>query len=143
MQEPRIKVFYSTPSRYLDAVNQAGLSWSVKEDDFFPYANRPYAYWTGKFMQALASIPVYFQLYMSLLCIQGYFTSRPALKAYVREMNSLLQVCKQLEVLGTPLMSQRKTTATSKHLRMLYLNIMLAVLYDPSVCLYVCVCVCV
>ena len=48
MQEPRIKVFYSTPSRYLDAVNQAGLSWSVKEDDFFPYANKPYAYWTGK-----------------------------------------------------------------------------------------------
>ena len=48
MQEPRIKAFYSTPSRYLDAVNQAGLSWSVKEDDFFPYANHPYAYWTGK-----------------------------------------------------------------------------------------------
>ena len=48
VQEPRIKVFYSTPSRYLDAVNQAGLSWSVKEDDFFPYANKPYAYWTGK-----------------------------------------------------------------------------------------------
>lgn len=48
IQEPRIKVFYSTPSRYLDAVNQAGLSWSVKEDDFFPYASDPYAYWTGE-----------------------------------------------------------------------------------------------
>ena len=41
-------MFYSTPSRYLDAVHQAGLSWSVKEDDFFPYADQPYAYWTGE-----------------------------------------------------------------------------------------------
>ena len=48
IQEPRIKVFYSTPSRYLDAVHQAGLSWTVKEDDFFPYASGPWAYWTGK-----------------------------------------------------------------------------------------------
>lgn len=48
LQEPRIKVFYSTPSRYLDAVYQTGLSWTVKEDDFFPYASGPWAYWTGK-----------------------------------------------------------------------------------------------
>ena len=41
-------MFYSTPSRYLDAVHQTGLSWSVKEDDFFPYADQPYAYWTGE-----------------------------------------------------------------------------------------------
>ena len=41
-------MFYSTPSRYLDAVYQAGLSWTVKEDDFFPYASGPWAYWTGK-----------------------------------------------------------------------------------------------
>ena len=39
-------MFYSIPSHYLDAVNQAGLTWSVKEDDF-SYANHPYAYWTG------------------------------------------------------------------------------------------------
>ena len=47
----------------------------------------------------------------------GYFTSRPALKGYARKMNSLLQVCKQLEVLGEPLSKARRTTATSAQLR--------------------------
>ena len=32
--------------------------------------------------------------------VVGYFTSRPALKGYVREMNNLLQVCMQIEALG-------------------------------------------
>ena len=32
-------------------MNEAGLSWSVKEDDFFPYADRPYAYWTGELLR--------------------------------------------------------------------------------------------
>ena len=69
----RVNAFYSTPSKYLDAVNSAGLEWELKTDDFFPYADRPHAYWTG------------------------YFTSRPALKRYVRKSNGLLQVCKQIE----------------------------------------------
>lgn len=47
----------------------------------------------------------------------GYFTSRPALKGYAREMNSLLQVCKQLEVMGEPLKSKRQTKASSLPLR--------------------------
>ena len=47
----------------------------------------------------------------------GYFTSRPGLKGYVREMNSFLQVCKQVEVIGTPLMSLRQTKASSRKLR--------------------------
>ena len=38
---------YSTPSRYLKALNEAGLSWVVKTDDFFPYADGPQAFWTG------------------------------------------------------------------------------------------------
>ena len=54
----------------------------------------------------------------------GYFTSRPALKGYVREMNSFLQVCKQVEVIGVPLMSLRQTKASSNKLRKctLYFN---------------------
>ena len=59
-------MFYSTPSRYLDAVKNKSLE--VKTDDFFPYADCPHCYWTG------------------------YFTSRPALKRYVRKNNNLLQV---------------------------------------------------
>lgn len=67
-----MNVFYSTPSCYLQAVHDAGLTWSTKSDDFFPYASDPNAFWTG------------------------YFTSRPALKYYVHKTNVFLQACKQL-----------------------------------------------
>nr|CAB3263606.1 lysosomal alpha-mannosidase-like [Phallusia mammillata] len=73
-----ITVFYSTPSCYLYALNEVNEDWTIKTDDFFPYADIPHGFWTG------------------------YFTSRPALKGYVRESNNLLQVCKQLEVLAGP-----------------------------------------
>ena len=69
----KVKVFYSTPTRYVEAVHAANLTWEVKTDDFFPYADCPYCYWTG------------------------YFTSRPALKGYVRDMNSFLQTCRHME----------------------------------------------
>lgn len=68
----RVNVFYSTPSCYLQSLNQANQSWTVKTDDFLPYASDPHAYWTG------------------------YFTSRPSLKRYERVGNNKLQVCKQL-----------------------------------------------
>nr|CAD7429116.1 unnamed protein product [Timema monikensis] len=71
-----INVFYSTPSCYLKALHDANQTWSVKEDDFFPYASEPYSYWTG------------------------YFTSRPTQKRLERMGNNLLQVSKQLVVLG-------------------------------------------
>ncbi|CAL1274579.1 unnamed protein product [Larinioides sclopetarius] len=68
----RVNVFYSTPSCYLQALNQANRTWTAKYDDFMPYASDPHAYWTG------------------------YFTSRPSLKRYERFGNNKLQVCKQL-----------------------------------------------
>nr|XP_056703983.1 lysosomal alpha-mannosidase [Euleptes europaea] len=71
-----VHVLYSTPSCYLWELNKANLSWSVKYDDFFPYADGPHHFWTG------------------------YFTSRPALKRYERLSNNFLQVCNQLEVLA-------------------------------------------
>eukprot|EP00731_Ephydatia_muelleri_P005619 Em0002g1795a len=74
-QDGRVHAFYSTPSRYIDAVHAANKTWTLKTDDFFPYADRPYAYWTG------------------------YFTSRPALKGYVQVCNNILQACKQLEAI--------------------------------------------
>jgi lysosomal alpha-mannosidase len=67
-----VNVFYSTPSCYLYALNQAGKKWSTKTDDFFPYASTPNVYWTG------------------------YFTSRPALKRYERYANNILQATRQL-----------------------------------------------
>jgi hypothetical protein len=33
-----MNVFYSTPSIYVDAVHAANLTWTVKTEDFFPYA---------------------------------------------------------------------------------------------------------
>lgn len=70
-----VKVFYSTPSEYVDALNAKNLQWTSKTDDFFPYADGPHAFWTG------------------------YFVSRPALKGYVRKMSNHLQTCRQLEAL--------------------------------------------
>ena len=74
-QDGRVHAFYSTPSRYIDAVHNANKTWTLKTDDFFPYADGPYHYWTG------------------------YFTSRPALKGYTRVCNGILQACKQLEAI--------------------------------------------
>ena len=45
----RINAFYSTPSCYLKSLNDAGKTWPIKSDDFFPYASDPHAYWTGYF----------------------------------------------------------------------------------------------
>jgi len=65
-----VNLFYSTPSCYLQETHKANLSWSVKSDDFFPYASDPHAFWTG------------------------YFTSRPTLKYFIHKTNNFLQICK-------------------------------------------------
>ncbi|XP_028998395.1 LOW QUALITY PROTEIN: lysosomal alpha-mannosidase [Betta splendens] len=72
----KVNVLYSTPSCYLQELHRANLTWTLKRDDFFPYADNAHDFWTG------------------------YFTSRPALKRYERISNSNLQICKQLEVLA-------------------------------------------
>uniref|UniRef100_A0A8C3W8Z6 Alpha-mannosidase n=1 Tax=Catagonus wagneri TaxID=51154 RepID=A0A8C3W8Z6_9CETA len=74
----RVNVLYSTPACYLWELNKANLTWSVKNDDFFPYADGPHMFWTG------------------------YFSSRPALKRYERLSYNFLQVCNQLEALVGP-----------------------------------------
>ncbi|XP_054741908.1 lysosomal alpha-mannosidase isoform X2 [Anastrepha obliqua] len=71
-----VNLLYSTPSCYLKSLHDAGITWPTKDDDFFPYASDPHAYWTG------------------------YFTSRPTLKRYERLGNHFLQVCKQLTALA-------------------------------------------
>lgn len=66
----KTRIFYSTPSCYLKAVHAENLEWSVKTDDFFPYASDPHSYWSG------------------------YFTSRPTSKRFERMGNNFLQVYK-------------------------------------------------
>ncbi|XP_075661819.1 putative alpha-mannosidase At5g13980 [Castanea sativa] len=72
-QDGRVNALYSTPSIYTDAKYATKESWPIKTDDFFPYADRVNAYWTG------------------------YFTSRPALKGYVRMMSAYYLAARQLE----------------------------------------------
>ncbi|XP_051115211.1 probable alpha-mannosidase At5g13980 [Andrographis paniculata] len=69
----RVNAFYSTPSFYTDAKHALNESWPLKSDDYFPYADRINAYWTG------------------------YFTSRPATKRYVRVMSGYYLAARQLE----------------------------------------------
>ncbi|KAL4856940.1 Alpha-mannosidase [Chlorella vulgaris] len=56
----RVNAFYSTPEAYVRAKHAYKESWPLKQDDFFPYADFPHAFWTG------------------------YFTSRPASKGFIR-----------------------------------------------------------
>ncbi|KAJ0111521.1 hypothetical protein Patl1_01315 [Pistacia atlantica] len=72
-QDGRVNAIYSTPSIYTDAKHAANEAWPLKTDDYFPYADRVNAYWTG------------------------YFTSRPALKGYVRTMSAYYLAARQLE----------------------------------------------
>ncbi|KAM4888684.1 lysosomal alpha-mannosidase [Thomomys bottae] len=74
----QVNVLYSTPACYLWELNKANITWSLKTDDFFPYADGPHMFWTG------------------------YFSSRPALKRYERVSYNFLQVCNQLEALAGP-----------------------------------------
>ena len=66
---------YSTPSIYYKAKLAEGTTWSVKTDDFFPYADGPQQQ------------------------ITGFYTSRPGKKGYIRSSSILLQTARQLEVL--------------------------------------------
>ncbi|KAH6829428.1 Glycosyl hydrolase family 38 protein [Perilla frutescens var. hirtella] len=80
-QDGRVNAFYSTPSIYTDAKYALDESWPLKSDDYFPnviklcirYADRINAYWTG------------------------YFTSRPAIKGYVRVLSGYYLAARQLE----------------------------------------------
>lgn len=69
----RVNALYSTPSIYTEAKHAAKETWPLKTGDFFPYADHENAYWTG------------------------YFTSRPALKGYVRMLGGYYLAARQLE----------------------------------------------
>ncbi|KFK28275.1 hypothetical protein AALP_AA8G495400 [Arabis alpina] len=74
-KDGRVNALYSTPSLYVDAKNDANVTWPLKTNDFFPYADRENAYWTG------------------------YFTSRPAVKRYIRSLSGYYLAARQLEYL--------------------------------------------
>jgi lysosomal alpha-mannosidase len=82
-QRYKVNLVYSTPSCYLKNIHkQSHVSWPVKLDDFFPYADAHNSYWTG------------------------YYTSRPGLKYQIVLGNNFLQAAKQLSVLANPQTNQ-------------------------------------
>lgn len=44
-----LNLFYSTPQRYLDAIEQLNYSWPVNEYDYFLDSDNGHAYWSGYF----------------------------------------------------------------------------------------------
>ncbi|XP_065568469.1 lysosomal alpha-mannosidase-like isoform X3 [Artemia franciscana] len=93
-----VYAFYSTPGCYLNSLSKANKEWPIKEDDFFPYASDPHAYWTG------------------------YFTSRPSFKGNIRSTSGLLQACKQMSAIfshksgpSNPLVLLERAEAVAQH----------------------------
>lgn len=62
---------YSTPIDYINGIQQEKATYPIKTDDFFPYADNANAFWTG------------------------YFTSRVALKGFVRDFNRYVQAVRK------------------------------------------------
>lgn len=87
-QDGRVNALYSTPSMYTDAKQAAKESWPLKLDDYFPYADSANAYWTG------------------------FYTSRPALKRYIRLLSGYYMAARQLEFL----VGKRSTSANTDRL---------------------------
>jgi hypothetical protein len=67
-----MNIKYSTPSEYIKTINAMNVTFVEKTDDFFPYADTEYGYWTG------------------------YFTSRLNLKHYIRQTGRYLQSMRTL-----------------------------------------------
>lgn len=44
---PDATAFYSTPYMFMDAIKSQDITWPVRYDDMFPYADKPEDYWTG------------------------------------------------------------------------------------------------
>jgi alpha-mannosidase len=74
----RIRMQYSSPADYVKAKKAEAITWPLDEGtDFFPYADGPHQFWTG------------------------YFTSRPALKGYVRTSSALFGASRMSQALAS------------------------------------------
>ncbi|CAN7993668.1 unnamed protein product, partial [Ixodes hexagonus] len=89
-----VQVFYSSPSCYLRAVNNASAPLPAYSRDFLPYADKQHFYWTG------------------------LYSGRPSLKRYARYANGFLQACKQIAVtsgIRGSFLKFKKAVATMQH----------------------------
>jgi len=44
-----VTLMYSTPSEYVNALNEVKTEWPVNEHDMFPYADKEDTFWSGYF----------------------------------------------------------------------------------------------
>lgn len=92
-QDGRVNALYSTPSIYTDAKYAANEQWPLKTNDFFPYVffilNTQYGLLSFVLFCALGYDCISSSRYADNpnAYWSGYFTSRPALKRYVRMMS--------------------------------------------------------
>ncbi len=91
--------FYSTPSMYT-AAKVANTPLPLRDEDVMPYFDDAHAVWSG------------------------YFSSRPALKHYIRDSSAVFQVAKQLQAAaappadmgpGNPLFALERAVAVTQH----------------------------
>lgn len=66
-----VNIIYSTPDDYIEAIQKEKATYPTKTDDFFPYADQSHSFWTG------------------------YFTSRVALKGFVRDFGKYVQTVRR------------------------------------------------
>ena len=66
-----MKIIYSTPGQYIQSLQKENNTYPTKKDDFFPYADVEHGYWTG------------------------YFTSRTAVKGFVRDFGKWIQAVRK------------------------------------------------
>jgi hypothetical protein len=75
----RVNAFYSTPSIYANAKLESGREYTLTSNsDLYPYDFYPHEYLTG------------------------FFTSRPALKGYIRDSSSLFASSRQMQAVSLP-----------------------------------------
>jgi len=81
-KDGRVNSFYSDPETYtkakIEEVKSGAVTFPTKKGDFFPYADGPHMFWTG------------------------YFTSRPAVKRYIRDASGYYQTARQILTSGNP-----------------------------------------
>ena len=83
-------IFYSTPACYTKAVQEAGVTWTTKKTDFFPYASGTDSFWTG------------------------YFTSKPASKGLIRQSSNIMNTMRMFNAFALPSSRNEHNTPEEK-----------------------------
>lgn len=97
-EDGRMNLFYSTPATYTAAKHSYNRSWPLKTDDFFPYADNEFSYWTGQpFFFNPTSTSQHFLLFCCPLVQEDFEASAEALET-VQIVQNLHTILVQFDV---------------------------------------------